>query len=207
MWPYEGRLLDYIEASGTVYAKSLEHRDSGAPQFLRIEAGFQPAFGSHVQARGHADAAHPRSRPSAGAAHHRHPGRDARARHLDARCARAAATGGRASCCGRRLWSPYPARGRSRDAVRPRGARGRRAQGRTSSRRAFRGGWMPMLAEGDDARLLWYMNHAHGSGPVVQRRHDHRRARRRRLGAPSAAHPAPATCASGRARSTPTATT
>ena len=29
---------------------------------------------------------------------------------------------------------------------------------------AFRDGWMPMLAEGDDARLLWYMNHAHGSG-------------------------------------------
>ncbi len=30
----------------------------------------------------------------------------------------------------------------------------------------FRTGWMPMLAEGDDARLLWYMNHAHGSGPA-----------------------------------------
>jgi hypothetical protein len=30
---------------------------------------------------------------------------------------------------------------------------------------AFRDGWMPALAEGDDARLLWYMNHAHGSGP------------------------------------------
>ena len=29
---------------------------------------------------------------------------------------------------------------------------------------AFRDGWMPMLAAGDDARLLWYMNHAHGSG-------------------------------------------
>ena len=29
---------------------------------------------------------------------------------------------------------------------------------------AFRDGWMPLLAEGDDARLLWYMNHAHGSG-------------------------------------------
>jgi hypothetical protein len=47
MWPYEGRLDDYIDASGTVYAKSLEHRDSRAPQFLQIEAGFQPAFGSH----------------------------------------------------------------------------------------------------------------------------------------------------------------
>ncbi|MCV7400850.1 hypothetical protein H7K24_11855 [Mycobacterium fragae] len=30
---------------------------------------------------------------------------------------------------------------------------------------AFRDGWMPMLADGDDARLLWYTNHAHGSGP------------------------------------------
>jgi hypothetical protein len=28
----------------------------------------------------------------------------------------------------------------------------------------YRDGWMPMLAEGDDARLLWYTNHAHGSG-------------------------------------------
>jgi hypothetical protein len=31
---------------------------------------------------------------------------------------------------------------------------------------AFRDGWMPMLAVGDDARLLWYTNHAHGSGPA-----------------------------------------
>lgn len=30
---------------------------------------------------------------------------------------------------------------------------------------AYREGWMPMLAAGDDARLLWYTNHAHGSGP------------------------------------------
>jgi hypothetical protein len=29
---------------------------------------------------------------------------------------------------------------------------------------AFRDGWMPVLAEGDDARLLWYANHAMGSG-------------------------------------------
>ncbi|HKD67287.1 MAG TPA: hypothetical protein VKB84_10640 [Candidatus Binataceae bacterium] len=27
----------------------------------------------------------------------------------------------------------------------------------------YRKGWMPMLAKGDDARLLWYMNHAMGS--------------------------------------------
>jgi hypothetical protein len=29
---------------------------------------------------------------------------------------------------------------------------------------AFRDGWMPLLAKKDDARLLWYTNHAHGSG-------------------------------------------
>ncbi len=32
----------------------------------------------------------------------------------------------------------------------------------------FRDGWMPMLAKGDDARLLWYTNHAHGSGVSYQ---------------------------------------
>jgi hypothetical protein len=30
----------------------------------------------------------------------------------------------------------------------------------------FREGWLPMLAAGDDARLLWYANQAHGSGPA-----------------------------------------
>lgn len=31
---------------------------------------------------------------------------------------------------------------------------------------AFREGWMPMLAAGDEARLLWYADHAQGSGPA-----------------------------------------
>src|SRR5438067_8213357 len=31
---------------------------------------------------------------------------------------------------------------------------------------AYRDGWMPALAAGDDARLLWYCHHAHGSGPA-----------------------------------------
>ncbi len=31
---------------------------------------------------------------------------------------------------------------------------------------AIRQGWMPTLGAGDDARLLWYTNHAHGSGPA-----------------------------------------
>ena len=30
---------------------------------------------------------------------------------------------------------------------------------------AYREGWMPTLAKEDNARLLWYANHAHGSGP------------------------------------------
>jgi hypothetical protein len=31
---------------------------------------------------------------------------------------------------------------------------------------AFREGWMPALGQGDDARLLWYCSHAHGTGPA-----------------------------------------
>lgn len=33
---------------------------------------------------------------------------------------------------------------------------------------AYRDGWMPALATDDDARLLWYCNHIHGSGPAYQ---------------------------------------
>ncbi len=29
---------------------------------------------------------------------------------------------------------------------------------------AFRDGWMPALAKGDDARLLYFLHHAHGTG-------------------------------------------
>ena len=31
---------------------------------------------------------------------------------------------------------------------------------------AYREGWMPVLADGEDARLLWFLHHAHGSGPA-----------------------------------------
>src|SRR5436309_14833778 len=31
---------------------------------------------------------------------------------------------------------------------------------------AYRDGWLKLLAEDGDARLLWYLNHAHGSGPA-----------------------------------------
>ncbi len=30
---------------------------------------------------------------------------------------------------------------------------------------AYRSGWMPLLAKGNDARLVWYLDLAHGSGP------------------------------------------
>ena len=33
---------------------------------------------------------------------------------------------------------------------------------------AFRDGWMPALATDDDARLLWFLHHAHGSGASYQ---------------------------------------
>jgi len=50
MWPFEGRYLDYVEASGSFYAKTLrEERDPSNPPFLEIQAAWQPAFGSHVR--------------------------------------------------------------------------------------------------------------------------------------------------------------
>jgi hypothetical protein len=33
---------------------------------------------------------------------------------------------------------------------------------------AYRDGWMSLLARGHDARLLWYFDHAHGSGPAYR---------------------------------------
>ena len=32
----------------------------------------------------------------------------------------------------------------------------------------YREEWMPILAQGSDARLVWYLNHAMGSGPAYQ---------------------------------------
>ncbi len=43
MWPFREQYLRYIEVSGAVYSKSLAVTDP----FIKIEAGFQPAFGSH----------------------------------------------------------------------------------------------------------------------------------------------------------------
>ena len=45
MWPHDGKLVDYIEACGTVYSLSLDHPD----RFITIESAVQPAFGSQVR--------------------------------------------------------------------------------------------------------------------------------------------------------------
>ena len=60
MWPYDGKLLDYVDAAGSVYVErgpgllDAKHaaewrahaaeRDTG---LIKVEAAFQPAFGSH----------------------------------------------------------------------------------------------------------------------------------------------------------------
>ena len=45
MWPYDGKFVDYIEACGDVYSKSLQHPN----QFIEIQAASQPAFGSQIR--------------------------------------------------------------------------------------------------------------------------------------------------------------
>lgn len=41
-----------------------------------------------------------------------------------------------------------------------------RGQAEDDFEAAFRDGWMNTLAASDDARLLWFLHHAHGSGPA-----------------------------------------
>ena len=45
MWPYEDKFTEYIERCGEVYSKSL----SDSASMLDIQAGFQPALGSHLR--------------------------------------------------------------------------------------------------------------------------------------------------------------
>jgi hypothetical protein len=47
MWPYAGKLQDYIDACGSVYSKSLGAGRS--EPFITIELALQPAFGTHVR--------------------------------------------------------------------------------------------------------------------------------------------------------------
>jgi hypothetical protein len=45
MWPYDGKYLDYVEACGNVYSRSLDHAD----RFITIESAVSPAWGSQVR--------------------------------------------------------------------------------------------------------------------------------------------------------------
>jgi len=45
MWPYDGKIVDYIEACGAVYSKSLAYEDP----FIAIESAVQPALGSQIR--------------------------------------------------------------------------------------------------------------------------------------------------------------
>ena len=49
MWPYEDKYVEYVEKSGSFYAKTLEHTDTPIKPFIKIEAAFQPSLGSHVR--------------------------------------------------------------------------------------------------------------------------------------------------------------
>lgn len=45
--PREGRLEDYVEASGSHYAREMREHDEKGHALLRVEAAFRTAFGSH----------------------------------------------------------------------------------------------------------------------------------------------------------------
>ena len=45
MWPFEGKVDEYVDRCGEVYSKSLDRPNP----LLTIEAAFQPALGSHVR--------------------------------------------------------------------------------------------------------------------------------------------------------------
>ncbi len=47
VWPYEGRLAEYVERSGSHYATSMAEAAEKRGSLLRIEASFRTAFGSH----------------------------------------------------------------------------------------------------------------------------------------------------------------
>jgi hypothetical protein len=47
VWPHEGRLEDYVAASGSHYAREMREHDQKGHALLRVEASFRTAFGSH----------------------------------------------------------------------------------------------------------------------------------------------------------------
>jgi hypothetical protein len=47
VWPYEGRLEDYVRRSGTHYAKEMARAGEAGHALLRVEASFRTVYGSH----------------------------------------------------------------------------------------------------------------------------------------------------------------
>jgi hypothetical protein len=47
VWPYEGRLEEYVERSGSHYAAEMARSAESGRSLLRVQAGFRTAFGSH----------------------------------------------------------------------------------------------------------------------------------------------------------------
>ena len=47
VWPYEGRLEEYVERAGSHYAAEMDRAAESGRAQLRIEAAFRTAFGSH----------------------------------------------------------------------------------------------------------------------------------------------------------------
>ena len=47
VWPFEGRLEEYVIRSGTHYAAEMARAGDAGRALLRVEAAFRPVFGSH----------------------------------------------------------------------------------------------------------------------------------------------------------------
>jgi len=47
VWPYEGRLEDYVAASGSHYRMEMEKRVKSTRSTVEVQAAFRTAFGSH----------------------------------------------------------------------------------------------------------------------------------------------------------------
>jgi hypothetical protein len=47
VWPFAGKLHEYIERSGSHYAEEMKRTTSVGPRLLTVDAAFRTAFGSH----------------------------------------------------------------------------------------------------------------------------------------------------------------
>lgn len=47
VWPFEGKLEDYVARSGSHYAREMKQATEHGPRLLSVDASFRTAFGSH----------------------------------------------------------------------------------------------------------------------------------------------------------------